>query len=494
MYIQAEKHRETMNTLGCQNDVQLLHYVVLGGGHYLITITKLFMSYGGKYAAPFPIVIKCNNADEAAVINTANNIPNVAAEADRYTESAPEAFGDEAGAERRINSEGAQRDFYDSSVYLVMGHVYVTLPLVCGSRFDTALNVLGGPVPEKQSHQAHKAFVEFSKYQRAAGWSAQVRTEDLSEQEGQGDRNTGASEQLRVAVEQRLTSERHQLREGTWRGRRQLTTRARIELRNRATHRRHCILQAPARWQTEKDVSGEKGQRRPFLARQRGQQQGKLWEETGGEGTHHGISRKHIKPIHDVSGTHYRGRNKVTGKSVTGATTYHHAPEGKISSPHQGRGQSIYHAKESRNSSPDEEGNMSYRAPRCDIQCSNTNAIRNGSSSNKQRESPCSGTDATWNSSSSARRCDIFGMDATWNSGSSEKREMTRATAQISHEMGVLATGSASTHGVGQRWGGNEGSIPGVTGPTAVGKVYGCKGQNWRGNIVEEGEEEGGPS
>ncbi|EMD37935.1 hypothetical protein CERSUDRAFT_94918 [Gelatoporia subvermispora B] len=50
------------------------HYVVLGGGHYRVTTIPPFMDRGGKHSAPFPIVVKCNNANDAANINRANDI------------------------------------------------------------------------------------------------------------------------------------------------------------------------------------------------------------------------------------------------------------------------------------------------------------------------------------------------------------------------------------------------------------------------------------
>ncbi|EMD39863.1 hypothetical protein CERSUDRAFT_71718 [Gelatoporia subvermispora B] len=150
---------------------------------------------------------------------------------------------------------------------------------------------------------------------------------ELPEREGHGDWDTGAPEQLSVAVEEGLVPEQRQL--GAI-GRREAQAKGRHDRSHGDYDRR----------------GGDGGGSGRGLEREWGSRKGPKYVLDGPlEGTHHGIGRKHIEPFHNAVGVHHRWRNKATGKRATGAGPYHHAPVRWDNIPGGGYGgQPIYRA------------------------------------------------------------------------------------------------------------------------------------------------------
>ncbi|EMD39871.1 hypothetical protein CERSUDRAFT_71725 [Gelatoporia subvermispora B] len=182
---------------------------------------------------------------------------------------------------------------------------------------------------------------------------------------------------------------------------------------------------------------------------------GGSWRGRGGRGSpsqgmYHGISRKRIKPIHDAAGTRYRLQDRVAGESAAGASAYHVAPEGTISSPLQEHGRPIYRAKPSgyatgvrdstekggpggaRNNVGEtwkggsvDKRDAIYRAGawkrrETAVPARGDTSHRAAARRRHGTAVPVTGDTPTWNSGSSDKRCDIpcGGTGATRNGGS----------------------------------------------------------------------------
>ncbi|EMD37207.1 hypothetical protein CERSUDRAFT_74178 [Gelatoporia subvermispora B] len=260
--------------------------------------------------------------------------------------------GSEMGHAR--GGTGPGKTLYDSHYtldYLITGHVGTSVPFIGWGQLNNTLYIFGGPVPEQQSSEAHKALFNLSIYQRAVRLCTRIRGSYAGHQ-------------------RQRHSERNNIPGASW-----------------------MWANLKSRWGDDGGGSGR------GLEKNWGLGKGpKYILDSPLESTHHGISWKCIEPVHNVVRVHHGLHDREMGKRATGA--------GNGGQPYITRGPAA------RVHDTYLEYDATSRAIRTR---KNKEGTWNIGPSDKRHDSLCSGMEATWNSGSSDWRRDPWcnGMDTT---------------------------------------------------------------------------------